>query len=168
MVLMPEGSGQWGLPPQSKTVNTSFYSARLPSMSSGDQSANPATSCASGRSGLWRAHISGSTRKRSGLWDARPLEEGFRAVSSDASCRFACTTRYKSRNQSREAGTSSRILTTWKLSKISHWVLQTIEKGINTVRVSPARVYGGVSPRWPPQQVLVMEQEVEALLEKGP
>ncbi len=38
--------------PQSRAVNTSFYGARLPSMSSGDRSANPATSCASGRSGL--------------------------------------------------------------------------------------------------------------------
>ncbi len=41
--------------PQSRAVNTSFYGARLPSMSSGVWSANPATSCASGRSGLRRA-----------------------------------------------------------------------------------------------------------------
>ncbi len=108
-------------------------------MSSGDRSANPATSCASGHSGLRRAHISGSTRKRSGLGMSAPSEEGFRAVSSDGSCRFAvserrsdCTTTYTSRNtyQSREAGTSSRILTAWKLlPNISHWILQTIEKG---------------------------------------
>ncbi len=66
-----------------------------------------------------------------------PSEEGFRAVSSDASCRFAVsgcrsvrTTTYKSRDQSREAVTSSRILTAWKLlPNISRWVLQTIEKG---------------------------------------
>ncbi len=63
--------------------------------------------------------------------------EGFRVVSADGSCRFAvserhsdCTTTYKSRNQSREAGTASRILTAWKLlPNISHWILQTIEKG---------------------------------------
>ncbi len=124
-------------PPRSGAVNTSFYSVRLPPVSSGDRSANPATSCASGRSGLRRAHISRSTRKRSGLGMPAPSEEGFRAVSSDASCRFAvserrsdCTTTYKSRNQSREAGTSSRILTAWKLlPNISRWVLQIIENG---------------------------------------
>ncbi len=109
-------------PLRSEAVNTSFYGVRLPPVSSGDRSANPATSCASWRSGLRRAHISRSTRKRSGLGMPAPSEEGFRAVSSDASCRFAvserrsdCTTTYKSRNQSREAGTSSRILTAWKL-----------------------------------------------------
>ncbi len=124
-------------PPRSGAVNTSFYGVRLPPVSSGDRSANPATSCASGRSGLRRAHISRSTRKRSGLGMPTPSEEGFRAVSSDASCRFAiserhsdCTTTYKSRKQSREAGTSSRILTAWKLlPNISCWVLQIIENG---------------------------------------
>ncbi len=107
-------------------------------MSSGDHSANPATSCASGRGSLRRAHISRSTRKCSGLGMPAHSEEGFRAVSSDASCRFMsvsgcrsdCTTTYKSRNQSREAGTSSRNLTAWKLlPNISRWILQTIEKG---------------------------------------
>ncbi len=71
-----------------------------------------------------------------------PSEEGFGAVSSDAYCRFAisehrsdCTTTYKSIKQSREAGTSSRILTAWKLlPNISHWVPADYRKG----------VYGGV------------------------
>ncbi len=45
-------------PPLSRAVDTSFYSAHLPSISQGDWSANPATSCASGRSSLRRAHIS--------------------------------------------------------------------------------------------------------------
>ncbi len=54
-------------PPRSGAVNTSFYGVRLPSVSSGNRSANPATSCASGRSGLRRAHMSRSTWKRSGL-----------------------------------------------------------------------------------------------------
>ncbi len=101
------------LPPRSRAVNTSFYGALLPSMSSGDRSANPATSCASGRSGLRQAHIPKSTRKRSGLGMPAPSEEGFGTVSADASCRFTasrcrsdCTNTYKSRNQSREAGTS--------------------------------------------------------------
>ncbi len=149
---MPEGSGQW-------VVNTSFYGVRLPSVSSGDLSGNPATSCASGRSGLHQAHISGSTRKRRVLGMPAPSEEDFRAVSSDTSFRFAvlghrsdCTTTYQSRNQSREAGTSSRIVTAWKLlPNISHWVLQTIEKMVsNTVRVSPTQVYGIVFHRGGP------------------
>ncbi len=71
-------------PPRIGAVNTSLYGVRLPSVSSGDRSANPATSCASRRSGLRRAHIPGYTRKLSGL----RMPEGFVAVSSDASCRF--------------------------------------------------------------------------------
>ncbi len=140
-------------------------------MSSGDRSANPATSCASGRSGLRRAHISRSTRKRSGLGMPTPSEEGFRVVSSDASCRISVsgrcsdsTTTYKSRNQSREAGTSSRILTAWKLlPNISCWVLQTIEKRVSIQFGSrPPRFMGVLEVA--PQQVLVMEPEVKALL----
>ncbi len=94
-----------------------------------------------------------------------PSKEGFGAVSSDAYCHFAisehrsdCTTTYKSINQSREDGTSSRILTAWKLlPNISRWVLQIIEKGFMGVFVTKVA----------PQQVLVMEQEVKPLLEKG-
>ncbi len=103
------------------------------SVSSGERSANPATSCASGRCGLRRAHISRFTHKHSGLGMPAPSEEGFKAVSSegfkavssDASCRFTvsgrrsdCTTTNKSRNQSQETGTSSRNLTAWKLLPI--------------------------------------------------
>ncbi len=130
-------------------------------MSSGDRSANPATSYASGRCGLRRAHISRSTRKRSDLGMPTPSEEGFRAVSSDVSCRFAisgrhsdCTTTYKSRNQSREAGSSNRNLTAWKpLPNISRWVLQTIEKGYH-YRSGLARpgLWGCFPPRRPPSR----------------
>ncbi len=118
----------------------------------------PATSCASGRSGLRQAHISSSTRKRSGLGMPAPSEVDFRTVSSDASCRFAvsgcrseCKTTYKSRNQSREAGTSSRILTAWKLlPNISGWVLQTIEKGHQYSLGLAPQVYRGVFHRGGP------------------
>ncbi len=97
-------------------------------------------------------------------------------VSLDASCRFAisgchsdCTTTYKSRNQSREAGTFSRILTAWKLlPNISRWVLQTIEKGYQIqFGFHLPRFMGVFSTEVAPQQVLVMEKEVKALLEKG-
>ncbi len=65
------------------------------------------------------------THKHSGLGMPAPSEEGFKAVSSDASCRFTvsgrrsdCTTTNKSRNQSQETGISSRNLTAWKLLPI--------------------------------------------------
>ncbi len=66
-----------------------FYGVLLPLVSSVEHSANPSTSCASGHSGLRQAHISRSTWKRCGLGMPAPSEEGFRAVSSDAFCRFA-------------------------------------------------------------------------------
>ncbi len=137
-------------PPRGR--NTSFYGARLPSMSSGERSANPASSCASGRSGLRRAHIPRSTWKRSGLGMPAPSEEGFGTVSSDASCRFTaserrsdCTNTYKSRNQSREAGTSSRIFDSVETSAkyISLGPADYRKRVSNTVRVSPAQVHGG-------------------------
>ncbi len=79
-----------------------------------------------------------------------PSEEGFRAVSSDASCRFAvlercsdCTTTYKPRNQSREAGTSSRIF-------------DSVETSAKYISLGPADY-----------RRRVMEQEIKVLLEKG-
>ncbi len=155
----PRAQASEDLPPQSRVVNTSFYGARLPSMSSGDWSANPATSCASGCSGLQRAHIPRSTRKRSGLGMPAPSEEGFGVVSSDASCRFTasgrhsdCTNTYKSRNQSREAGTSSRIFDSVETSaKYASLGLADYRKKVsNTVRVSPAQVHGGFVHRGGP------------------
>ncbi len=97
-------------------------------------------------------HISRSTRKRSGLGMPAPSEEGFRAVSSDASCRFTvsgrcsdCTNTYKSRNQSREAGTSSRIVGSVETSA-KYILLGPAHYGkrvSNTVRVSPSQAHGG-------------------------
>ncbi len=69
------------------------WSTPLFMVSSGECSADPAISCASGRGVLRRAHISRSTRKRCGLGMPAPTEEGFREVSSDASCRFAISGR---------------------------------------------------------------------------
>ncbi len=100
MVLTPKGSGQWGLPPRSRAVNTSFYGARLSSTSSGAGLPTlpprvPQGAAVSGE------HISqGPPRNVVACGMPAPSEEGFRAVSSDASCRFAvsgrrsdCTTR---------------------------------------------------------------------------
>ncbi|CAM4628207.1 unnamed protein product [Leuciscus chuanchicus] len=82
-----------GSPPRSRAVNTSFHGARLSSVPSGDRSANPAASGVTGRSGLRRAHISRSTRKRSGLGMPALSEEGARAVCSVVPCRCAVTGR---------------------------------------------------------------------------
>ncbi len=140
-----------------------------------NRSANPATSCASGRSGLQRAHIPRSTRKRSGLGMPAPSEEGFGTVSADASCRFTasgrrsdCTNRYKSRNQSREAGTASRIFDSVETSAkyISLGPADYKKRVSDTVWVSPAQVHGVLSTEVAPQQVLAREQEIKALLEK--
>ncbi len=57
-----------------------FYDVRLLSVSSGGSSANLATSCDSGRGGLRREHISGFTRKRSGL-GMPPLQGRFQERS---------------------------------------------------------------------------------------
>ncbi len=61
------------------------------------------------------------------------------------------------------------FLTAWELlSNISRWVLQTIEKGYQIQFGSrPPRFMRGLSTKVAPQQVLVMEQEVKSLLEKG-
>ncbi|XDV47256.1 hypothetical protein PO909_016939 [Leuciscus waleckii] len=145
-------------PPRSRAVNTSFHGARLSSVPSGDRSANPATSGVTGRSGLRRAHISRSTRKRSGLGMPAPSEEGVRAVCSVVPCRCAVTgrqtdysTAIQSRNQSREAGTSSRIF-------------DNVEA---TVKCFSLGFMGVLPTVVGPEQVLVMEQEVNTLLEKG-
>ncbi len=57
----------------------------------------------------------------------------------------------------------------WKpLPNISHWVLQTIEKGYQIQFGSRLpRFMGVLSTEVAPQQFLVIEQEIKALLEKG-
>ncbi len=128
-------------------------------MSSGDRSANPATSCASGRSGLRQAYSPRSTRKRSGLGMPAPSEEGFGAVSLDASCWFTasgcrsdCTNTYKSRNQCRGTGTSSRMFDSVETSAkyISLDPADYRKRVSNTVRVSPAQVHRGFVHRGGP------------------
>ncbi len=54
------------------------------------------------------------------------------------------------------------------MPNVSHWVLQTIEKGYQMqFGCRPPRFMGVLSTEVAPQQVLVMEQEIKALLEKG-
>ncbi len=61
------------------------------------------------------------------------------------------------------------FLAVWRnLPNISHWGQQTIEKGYQIqFRSRPPRFMGVLSTEVVPQQVLVMEQEAKALLEKG-
>ncbi len=61
------------------------------------------------------------------------------------------------------------FLAVWRnLPNISRWGQQTIEKGYQIqFRSRPPRFMGVLSTEVAPQQVLVMEQEVKALLEKG-
>ncbi len=88
-----------------------------------------------------------------------PSEEGFGTVSADASCRFTasgrrsdCTNRYKSRNQSREAGTASRIFDSVETSAkyISLGPADYKKRVSDTVWVSPAQVHGGFVHRGGP------------------
>ncbi len=51
--------------------------------------------------------------------------------------------------------------------QISHWVLQTKEKGYQIQFVSRNQVHGVLSTEVAPQQVLVLEQEIKLFLEKG-
>ncbi len=124
-------------------------------MSSGDRSANPATSCASGRSGLRRAHIPRSTRKRSGLGMPAPLsrvsERSAQMPSAGSPLQDVVLTSQIHTNPE----TSLEIvefLTAWKfLPNISHWVLQTIEKGYQIQFESrPPRFIGVLSTKVAP------------------
>ncbi len=92
---------------------TSSYSARLSSVPSGDQSVNTATPGASGHRGLQRAHLSASTRKRSGSERLATSKEVFRAARSAVSCWSSASGHRASRSkytrgQSRETGSLSR------------------------------------------------------------
>ncbi len=88
-----------------------------------------------------------------------PSQEGFGAVSSDASCRFTasgcrsdCTNTNKSIKQSREAGTSSRIFDSMETSAkyISLGPADYRKRVSNIVQVSPAQDNGGFVHRGGP------------------
>ncbi len=144
-------------------------------MSSGDRSANPATSCASGRSSLQRAHIPRSTWKRSGLGMPPPLrrvsEQSAQMPPAGSPLQDVVLTAQIDTNPETSLERLVPLvefLTAWKLlPNISHWVLQTIRKGYQIQFGSrPPRFIGVLSTEVAPQQVLAMEQEIKALLEK--
>ncbi len=101
-----------------------------------------------------RIHISGAaereqpqTSKASSSHRATQKQSvAYRAYRSD------CTNTYKSRNQSREAGTSSRIFDSVETSAkyISLGPADYKKRVSDTVRVSPAQVHGGFVHRGGP------------------
>ncbi len=101
-----EGRPLWG-----RAVYTALHGARLSSVPSGDQSANPAS--VPGRSGLQRAFLSVSSLKCSGAGRLATPSGVSRAARSAVPCRSsvpghrASRSKY-TRGQSREAGFLSR------------------------------------------------------------
>ncbi len=111
-----------------------------------------------------------------GLGIPASSEEGFGAVSSDDSCRFTASDVVLTAQIHTNPETSLErliplveFMRAWKpLPNISHWVLQTIEKGYQIQFGSRLpRFMGVLSTEVAPQQFLVIEQEIKALLEKG-
>ncbi len=164
-----EGSPRWG-----GAAVTAAYGACFTPVPSGDRSANPATYCVPGRSGLQRAHISVSSgRKRSGA-EMLATPSGVSAAASLAfSCRCAVpgyqTSRSNyTRGQSRETGSLSRlpgsVETTAKCVLMGPAYCR--ERLQNPVRFSSASIQRVNSTLVGPEQALVMEQEVNTLLRK--
>ncbi len=93
-----EGRPLWG-----RAVYTALHGARLSSVPSGDQSANPAS--VPGRSGLQRAFLSVSSAQK-------------------------CSRSKYTRDQSRETGSLSRLFGSVELlPNVSRWVTHTVEQG---------------------------------------
>ncbi len=115
-----EGRPLWG-----RAGYTALHGARLSSVPSGDQSANPAS--VPGRSGFQRAFLSVSS--------AQKCSGAGRAARSAVPCRSsapghrASRSKY-TRDQSRETGSLSRLFGSMKLlPNVSRWVTHTVDQG---------------------------------------
>ncbi len=154
-----EGRPFWG-----RAVYTALHCARLTSMPSGDQSANPAS--VPGRSGLQRAFLSvSSAQKCSGAGRLATPSGVSRAARSAVPCRSsvpghrASRSKY-TRDQSRETGSLSRLFGSMKTAvSMGHAHCRTRLCG-----ALPQPFYGGTPMLVGPVQALVMEQEVSTLL----
>ncbi len=157
-----EGRPLWG-----RAVYTALHGARLSSVPSGDQSANPAS--VSGRSGLQRAFLSvSSAQKCSGAGRLATPSGVSRAARSAVPCRSsapghrASRSKY-TRDQSRETGSLSRLFgsmeTAAKCVSMGHAHCRTRLCG-----ALPQPFYGVTPMLVGPEQALVMEQEVTTLL----
>ncbi len=151
-----EGRPLWG-----RAVYTALHGARLSSVPSGDQSANPAS--VPGRSGFQRAFLSvSSAQKCSGAaLDSRAARSAVPCRSSAPGHR-ASRSKY-TRDQSRETGSLSRLFgsmkTAAKCVSMGHAHCRTRLCG-----ALPQPFYGGTPMLVGPEQALVMEQEVSTLL----
>ncbi len=157
-----EGRPLWG-----RAVYTALHGARLSSVPSGDQSANPAS--VPGRNGLQRAFLSvSSAQKCSGAGRLATPSGVSRAARSAVPCRSsapghrASRSKY-TRDQSRETGSLSRLFgsmeTAAKCVSMGHAHCRTRLCG-----ALPQPFYGVTPMLVGPEQALVMEQEVSTLL----
>ncbi len=157
-----EGRPLWG-----RAGYTALHGARLSSVPSGDQSANPAS--VPGRSGLQRALLSiSSAQKCSGAGRLTTPSGVSRAARSAVSCRSpasghrASRSKY-TRDQSWETGSLSRppggLGAPAKCVSMGHAHCRTRLCG-----ALPQPFYGVTLMLVGPEQALVMEQEVSTLL----
>ncbi len=156
-----EGRPLWG-----RAVYTALHGARLSSVPSGDQSANPAS--VPGRSSLQRAFLSVSSAQIcSGAGRLATPSGVSRAARSAVPCRSsapghrASRSKY-TRDQSRETGSLSRLFgsmeTAAKCVSMGHAHCRTRLCG-----ALPQPFYGVTPMLVGPEQALVMEQEVSTL-----
>ncbi len=144
-----EGRPLWG-----RAVYTALHGARLSSVPSRDQSANPAS--VPGRSGFQRAFLSvSSAQKCSGAGRLATPSGVSRAARSAVPCRSSAPGHRAShskytRDQSRETGSLSRLFGSMKTAA------KYVSMGDAHCRTRPMLVG--------PEQALVMEQEVSTLL----
>ncbi len=125
-----EGRPLWG-----RAVYTALHGARLSSVPSGDQSANPAS--VPGRSGFQRALLSvSSAQKCSGAGRLATPSGVPRAARSAVPCRSsapghrASRSKY-TRDQSRETGSLSRLFGSVELlPNVSRWGTHTVDKAM--------------------------------------
>ncbi len=157
-----EGRPLWG-----RAGYTALHGARLSSVPSGDQSANPAS--VPGRSGLQRAFLSvSSAQKCSGAGRLATPSGVSRAARSAFPCQSSTpghrTSHSKyTRDQSRETSSLSRLFgsmeTAAKCVSMGHAHCRTRLCG-----ALPQPFYGVTPMLVGPEQALVMEQEVSTLL----
>ncbi len=148
-----EGRPLWG-----RAVYTALHGARLSSVPSGDQSANPAVFQGAAVSSE-RFSVS-SAQKCSGAGRLATPSGVSRAARSAVPCRSsvpghrASRSKY-TRDQSRETGSLSRLFGSVELlPNVSRWVTHTVEQGYVALCCSLSTG----------EQALVMEQEVGTLL----
>ncbi len=150
-----EGRPLWG-----RAVYTALHGARLSSVPSGDQSANPASF--PGRSGLQRAFLAVSSAQKCSRAGRLTTPSGVsRAARSAVPCRSSAPVHRASR--SKYTGSLSRLFgsmeTAAKCVSMGHAHCRTRLCG-----ALPQPFYGVTPMLVGPEQALVMEQEVSTLL----